>query len=77
MAEQKAEKKDEQKGEEKQHIGRVVQIIGPALDVQFEEGHLPPINNAIRIVDNGELGKMPIDVVAEVASHIGLSLIHI
>ncbi|HXI11452.1 MAG TPA: F0F1 ATP synthase subunit beta [Thermoanaerobaculia bacterium] len=73
MAEQKNEKKDEPKGEEKHHIGRVVQIIGPALDVQFEEGHLPAINNAIRIVDNGELGKMPIDVVAEVASHIGES----
>src|SRR5437868_4368603 len=51
--------------------GRVVQIIGPAVDVQFEEGHLPPIYQAIRILDDGELGKTPIDVVAEVANHIG------
>jgi F-type H+-transporting ATPase subunit beta len=52
-------------------IGRVVQIIGPAVDVQFDEGHLPPIYTGIRIVDDGELGKVPIDVVAEVANHIG------
>ncbi|HEX3583503.1 MAG TPA: F0F1 ATP synthase subunit beta, partial [Thermoanaerobaculia bacterium] len=51
--------------------GKVVQIIGPAVDVQFEEGHLPPIFTAVRIVDNGELGKVPIDVVAEVANHVG------
>ena len=52
-------------------FGKVIQIIGPAVDIEFEEGHLPAIYNAIRIVDNGELGKVPIDVVAEVANHIG------
>ncbi len=52
-------------------IGRVVQVIGPAVDVQFEEGHLPPIYTAIQILDTGELGKVPIDVIAEVANHIG------
>jgi F-type H+/Na+-transporting ATPase subunit beta len=51
--------------------GKVIQVIGPAVDVQFEEGHLPPIYTAIRIIDNGELGKVPIDVIAEVANHIG------
>src|SRR5881394_2806076 len=51
--------------------GKVVQIIGPAVDVQFEEGHLPPIYTAVRIVDNGALGKVAIDVVTEVASHVG------
>src|SRR5438132_477758 len=54
-----------------QRTGKVIQVIGPAVDVQFEEGHLPAIYNAIRIVDKGELGKVPIDVVAEVANHIG------
>ena len=54
-----------------QREGKVIQIIGPAVDIEFEEGHLPAIYNAIRIVDNGELGKVPIDVVAEVANHIG------
>jgi len=53
--------------------GKVIQVIGPALDIEFDEGHLPAINNAVRIVDNGELGKVPIDVVAEVAGHIGES----
>ena len=56
-----------------QRTGKVIQVIGPAVDVQFEEGHLPAIYNAIRIVDKGELGKVPIDVVAEVANHIGES----
>src|SRR3982750_2370817 len=52
-------------------IGRVIQIIGPAVDVQFDEGYLPPIYTAVRIGDSGELGKVPIDVVTEVANHIG------
>ena len=51
--------------------GRVVQIIGPAVDIEFPEGHLPSLHNAIRVVDNGELGMVPIDVVVEVANHIG------
>jgi F-type H+-transporting ATPase subunit beta len=54
-----------------QRTGKVIQVIGPAVDIEFEEGHLPAIYNAIRILDNGELGKIPIDVVAEVANHIG------
>jgi F-type H+-transporting ATPase subunit beta len=54
-----------------QQIGRVVQIIGPAVDIEFSEGHLPSLHNAIRIVDDGELGKVKIDVVVEVANHIG------
>src|SRR6266851_8103438 len=54
-----------------QRTGKVIQIIGPAVDVEFEEGHLPAIYNAVRIVDKGELGKVPIDVVVEVANHIG------
>ena len=56
---------------EKQQIGRVVQVIGPAVDIEFEEGHLPSLHNAIRILDEGEFGKVRIDVVAEVANHIG------
>jgi F-type H+-transporting ATPase subunit beta len=59
--------------EEKQRTGKVIQIIGPAVDVEFDEGHLPAINNAVRIVDDGELGKVKIDVIVEVAQHIGES----
>jgi len=60
-------------GEVKEKVGRVVQIIGPAIDVGFEEGHLPAIGNAVRVLDNKELGKVPIDVVVEVAQHLGES----
>src|SRR5213076_469622 len=33
--------------------GKVIQISGPAVDVQFPEGHLPPIYNAIRVATDG------------------------
>ena len=29
--------------------GKVIQIIGAAVDIQFEQGHLPAIENAIEI----------------------------
>src|SRR3954465_276042 len=51
--------------------GKVIQIIGPAIDIEFEEGHLPAIGNAVRVLDKKELGKVDIDVVVEVANHIG------
>jgi F-type H+-transporting ATPase subunit beta len=53
------------------NIGRVVQVIGPVLDVQFPEGHLPPIYHAIVVKDEGKETGVPIDVVAEVAQHLG------
>ena len=57
--------------EKRERIGRVVQIIGPAVDIEFDEGDLPAILNAIRILDDENLGTEKIDVVAEVAQHIG------
>ena len=51
--------------------GRVVQIIGPVVDVQFEPEHLPAIYNAVRIVDPGEKGGVPIDIIVEVEQHLG------
>ncbi len=51
-------------------IGRIVQIIGPVIDVEFEAGHLPAIYNAIRVrADTKEAGS--IDVIAEVEQHLG------
>src|SRR2546430_17666508 len=44
--------------ETKQNVGKVVQVIGPVLDVEFEPEHLPEIYNAI-VIDhrgNGEGG---------------------
>ncbi len=54
-----------------QNIGRVVQVIGPVLDVEFQEGHLPPIYNALVVKDEGKETGVPIDLVAEVAQHLG------
>jgi len=51
--------------------GHVVQIIGPVVDVEFPDQHLPAILNAIRIVDDGDKGVLPIDVTCEVAQHLG------
>ncbi len=40
-------------------VGRIVQVIGPVLDVEFEAGHLPEIYNALRIqADSKETGKI-------------------
>jgi F-type H+-transporting ATPase subunit beta len=51
--------------------GRVVQVIGPVVDVEFPEDHLPAILNAVHIKDSGELGEVAIDITAEVAQHLG------
>ena len=53
--------------------GRVVQVIGPVVDVEFSEGHLPPIYNAVRVLDDHDKGEVPIDVITEVAQHLGES----
>ena len=49
-------------------VGKVVQVIGPVLDVEFE-GHLPAIYNALHI-KSSESG-IDIDVIAEVEQHLG------
>ena len=46
-------------------IGRVVQVIGPVLDVEFENNHLPELYNAIVVMVGTR------KVVAEVQQHIG------
>ena len=52
-----------------QKVGKVVQIIGPVVDVEFEGGHLPEIYSAVRIVS--EPGDTEtVDVVAEVEQHV-------
>src|SRR4030095_14289605 len=52
-------------------IGRVVQVLAPVLDVEFPEGHLPEIHNAVVVQDDGKETGVPIDVIAEVAQHLG------
>jgi F-type H+-transporting ATPase subunit beta len=53
------------------HVGKVVQIIGPVLDVEFQGGYLPPIYQALRVTSEGFDGPSPIDVIAEVQQHLG------
>ena len=55
-------------------VGKVVQIIGPVVDVEFEGGHLPSIYNALQIRSNVKIeGVEPIDVIVEVEQHLGES----
>ena len=52
------------------NIGRITQVIGPVVDVEFEKGKLPPIFNALRIT-NKSLNDDDWNLVCEVASHLG------
>src|SRR5579864_6151971 len=56
---------------DKKHNGKVIEVIGPVVDVQFEQGHLPLIHNAVRITNTGFDASDPIDIVAEVEQHLG------
>ena len=51
--------------------GKVIQVAGPAIDIQFPEHQIPVINTAVHITSEGFTTPMPIDVMTEVAQHIG------
>src|SRR6266699_1013469 len=53
------------------NIGKIVQIIGPVIDVEFEAGHLPEIYNALHVVSDGKGGGAVLDVICEVEQHLG------
>jgi F-type H+-transporting ATPase subunit beta len=50
--------------------GKIIQVIGPVIDVEFGEGKLPSIYNAIRLT-NPRINDKEENLVAEVAQHIG------
>jgi F-type H+-transporting ATPase subunit beta len=50
--------------------GRIVQVIGPVVDVEFGTGGLPEINTALRI-SNPSISNEPGNLVVEVAQHLG------
>jgi F-type H+-transporting ATPase subunit beta len=54
-------------------VGRVIQVAGPAVDIQFPEGNIPVINTAVRITSEGFTVPDPVDIIVEVAQHIGES----
>lgn len=47
------------------HIGKVVQVMGPVLDIRFADGELPELLNAIELQNNGK------PLIVEVSQHIG------
>src|SRR5579871_2654192 len=51
--------------------GKVVQIAGPAVDVQFPEGRIPLVHTAIRVTSTGFDVPSPIDIICEAEQHIG------
>jgi F-type H+-transporting ATPase subunit beta len=51
--------------------GRVVQVAGPTIEIEFPEGHVPKIYNAIHVTSEGYDVPVKVDITAEVAQHIG------
>jgi F-type H+/Na+-transporting ATPase subunit beta len=55
--------------------GKIVQVIGPVVDVEFEPGHLPAIHNALDVVgaESKDIFSYSQRLVLEVAQHLGES----
>ena len=54
-----------------ENIGKVIQIAGPAVDVQFDEATMPPIYQALRVTSEGFDVPTPVNVILEVQQHLG------
>jgi F-type H+-transporting ATPase subunit beta len=55
----------------KESTGKVVQIIGPVVDIEFKGTELPEIYNAIRITSEGFDVPTPVDIIVETELHLG------
>jgi len=69
----KSEAKNEPKqptADPQRNVGKVVQVIGPVIDVEFEPEKLPELYNALRVDYAGD-GTPPVHVTLEVEQHIG------
>ena len=53
--------------------GKVIQVIGPVVDVEFPPGQLPNIYNALKVTqeENKAAGTPAVRITLEVASHLG------
>jgi F-type H+-transporting ATPase subunit beta len=51
------------------NVGKIVQVIGPVIDVEFDADHMPGIYNAVTVKESVQ--DIDIDVVAEVQQHLG------
>ena len=58
----------------KTNIGKVVSVVGPVIDVQFES-ELPAIYNAVVVEDSEKLSTETIKIVTEVAQHLGENVV--
>src|SRR5213082_1854148 len=54
-----------------ENAGKVIQVAGPAVDVQFAQATLPPIYQALRVTSDGFQVPQPISVILEVEQHLG------
>ena len=52
------------------NTGRISQVIGPVVDVEFVDGNLPPIYGALQITNPG-ISDQPWNLLVEVAQHLG------
>src|SRR5215470_4017915 len=52
------------------NTGKITQVIGPVVDVEFPPGALPPIYNALKVT-NPAISDLPWNLVLEVAQHLG------
>ncbi len=51
--------------------GKVLQVIGPVVDVEFDEALLPRIYQALQILSDGFEVPIPINITVEVQQHLG------
>jgi len=58
-----------------ENVGKVLQVVGPVIDVQFESGNVPAIYNAIKVTSEGFDTQVPIDITLEAAHHLGEGLV--
>src|SRR6202166_4340809 len=54
-----------------ENVGNVIQIAGPAVDVQYTEAAMPPIYEAVRVVSDGFTVPAPVNVILEVQQDLG------
>ncbi|MBV9183948.1 MAG: F0F1 ATP synthase subunit beta, partial [Acidobacteria bacterium] len=54
-----------------ENVGHVIQITGPAVDVQFNDVSMPPIYQAVRVTSDGFKVPKPLNVILEVQQHLG------
>ena len=58
-----------------EQVGKVLQVVGPVIDIQFDSGHVPAIYNAITVTSEGFDTAVPIDITLEAAHHLGEGLV--